>query len=358
MAEFRQKDSSLWISKRRETAYNTPYTTGADFIRATSTNPVVLLPEMEKTDDAGRTGNDSEFPTTQFNQHWLPIPASLTDRANFDLAGRLSLRGVGGAVNSTVVVASVAFKHVGNMLPKTNLFQPSSSLISELGGASFLVPGAVVDRMRMSQDGANPVQVQFDLISSGKHRQPHGVTTLPAPPIFNFLNLKPFLQYNDGTLRDLAASCRFRSWFIEINYGHSPQEERCAGDPQQIAGDYTVAAGPSAASYITKITRGDRSISAEIVILLDSTTPEWVQMAANTPLTNLVFGARGKQLDAAGPTDESLKWIVPRATFSAVKNVDSNGKAALTLSFKTIHDTVAQGVQVEVVNDVAVGLYD
>lgn len=354
MAEFRQNEASLWISKNRESAFNTPATTGAAFLSATTQNPVVLIPEMEKTDDSGRAGNASEFPTAQCNQYWTPVAAGFSDQANFDLHGRLALRAVGGAVTDATVVASVAFSHTANMLAKSvGLQLPSSTVISELGGASFLFAGCVVERFRLSQEGVNPVIAQFDLLGSGKHRSPHAVTSLPAVPTFSCLKPKSYLNYNDGALIDLTTACRVRSWFVEIVNSHAPADDRCIGDPSQNAGDYTASGGASDASFNSKLTRGNRTVTAQIVILLDSTMPEWLQMASNTALTNITFGARGAVLDGAGPTYQSLKVIVPNGKFAAIQEQDSNGKAALVLSFKTFYDATAIGAKVEVVNGTA-----
>lgn len=355
MPEYRQNEATLYISKNRESAFNTPATTGAAFLQATTQNPLVLIPEMEKTDDANRAGNSSEFPTTQCNQYWLPPAISLQDQAGFDLAGRLALRAVGGAVTDTTVVASVAFKHAANMLPKASGLQyPSSTVISELGGASFLFPGCVVDRFRLSQEGVNPVQAQFDLIGSGKHRSPHAVTSLPAVPAFSCLKPKSFLEYTDDVgLQDLTTGCRVRSWFVEISNAHAPADDRCIGDPEQKEGDYTLATGNGVAAYLQKLTRGSRVITAQIVILLDSTMPQWAKMAQNIALTNVTFGARGAVLDGAGPTYESLKVIIPNGRFAAVQEQDSNGKAALVLNFKALYDATAIGAKVEVVNGTA-----
>lgn len=359
MADYLQLDSRLYVSKNRETAFNTPYTTGAAFLSATSTSPVVLIPELEKTDDAGRAGNASEFPTAQCNQYWSPIAASFSDQANFGLASRLALRAVGGAVTGpTTVVAALAFQYTANMLAKSvGLQLPSSTVISELGGASFLFPGCVVERFRLSQEGVAPVIAQFDLIGSGKHRSPHAVTSLPTVPTFSCLKPKSYLNYTDDVgLVDLTTACRIRSWSVEIVNGHAPADDRCIGDSSQDAGDYTASGGASDAAFNSKLNHGVRQVNAQIVILLDSTMPEWLKMASNTPLTNITFGARGAVLDAAAPTYEYLKVIIPNGRFAAVQETDSNGKAALTLSFKTFYDATAIGAKVDVVNGTATGV--
>jgi hypothetical protein len=177
--------------------------------------------------------------------------------------------------------------------------------------------------------------------------------TLPGTPTFDCLKPKSFLEYNDGVLKDLTVGCRVRSWFVEIANNHAPTDDRCIGNSEQKEGDYTITTGPGVAAYLDKMSRGVRTVTAQIVVLLDSILPEWVQMAQNTVLTNLTFGARGAVLDAGGPTFESLKVIIPNARFSGVTEVDSNGKAALTLTLKTMHDATALGAKVEVVNNIA-----
>lgn len=356
MAEYRQNDAAIWVSSRRETTFNTPYTAGAGFLKATTQQPVVLIPQMEKSTDEGRAGNGHEFATAICNEYWSPPALSLQDRAGFDLAGRLLLRALGGAVTDTTVVASTAYKHAANMLPIASGLQlPGSTVISELGGASFLFPGCVVDRVRMSQEGVAPVQLQFDLLGTGKHRSPHAVTSLPAAPTFSCLKPKSFLEYTDDVgLQQLANLCTVRSWFIEVANNHAPADDRCIGDSTQNAGDYTASGGASDAAYNSKLSRGSRVVTAQIVILLDSTMPQWLKMASNTALTNITFGARGNVLDGAGPTYESAKLIIPTGTFRAVEEQDSNGKAALALNFLAKYDSSSGGaVKAEVVNSTA-----
>lgn len=469
MSEYLQRDAGLWISKTRESAFNTPETTGSNFLRATSTNAQVLIPEMEKTDDANRVGNASEFPTTQCNQYWLPPALSISDQANFALFLRLALRAVGGSV-ANANVAGAAYSHIANMLPKISGLQlPASTIVSELGGASFLFAGNVIERFRMSQEGVQPVICQFDFLGSGKHRSPHqigtrqvetataagtitgdgnatvvvtsailpgspitvsvavlendtaadwaakvraaltahavisafyivggsttaisltarntaandttlnisldngtctgitaaptsanttaGAFTLPDVPSFSCVKPKSFLEYTDDSgLVDLTTACRVRSWFVEIVNNHNPTDDRCIGDSTQDAGDYTASGGDSDAAYLSKLTRGDRVVNAQIVILLDATMPEWLQMAENTPLTDIKFGARGAVLDVGGPTYEELSVIIPNGVFSAVQEQDSNGKAALVLTFKAMYDSTAIGAQIYSVNDEA-----
>jgi hypothetical protein len=311
---------------------------------------------MEKVTDEGRAGNGHEFATAICNTYWSALAAAIADQANFNLHGRLWLRALGGAVTDTTVVSAAAYKHAANMLPVASGLQlPSSTVVSELGGASFLFPGVVVERARMSQDGTNPVVCQFDFVGSGKHRSPHAVTSLPAAPSFSCLKPTSILQYTySGGTVDFTTGCRVRSWFVEVANNHAPTDDRCIGDATQNAGDYGASGGLSDAAYLSKLSRGNRVVTAQVVVLLDSTLPEWTRMAENEVLTNITFGAVGSVLDATAPTKETLKVIIPNGRFRAVQETDSNGKAALTLTFIAMYDSGSGGAaKVEVVNSIA-----
>lgn len=472
MPEFLTPDLELFISKVREATFNTPLLTGADYLRVTTQNPNIFIPEMQKSDDAGRAGNASEFATAQCNEYWLPPAFPIADRANFDWAGRLWMRTMGGAPAAPVNLVGAAWKHQAGMLPKSaGLQYPGTSVISFLGGASYLTPGCVVDSARMFQDGAEPVQVQFNLLGTGKHKSPHpvgtaqvetataagtvstsgnaqvivtaagmpgsprtilvavligdtpaqwaqkvrdaltadpiinaffvvsgatdqivltaryiapndstmnislnngtsagitpaptsanttpGAVTLPGAPAFACLDSQSFLEYTDDVgLQDLTVGCRVRNWSVEVANNHQLTDDRCIGDPKQIENDFAITTGPGLAKYIQKTSRGSRTITASMTLLLDSILPQQIKMARNILLTNVTFGARGAVLDAGGPTFESLKVIIPKGWFSVITGVDSNGKAAITLNFKASFDATDIGARVEVVNNISSG---
>jgi hypothetical protein len=238
-------------------------------------------------------------------------------------------------------VAAAAFKYSAPMLPgSSGLELPYFTVLDDIpgSGADFLHAGCVVDQMTMSQEGNNPIQMAFQIIGTGKHRSPHAVTSLPSLTSFACLKANAVLEYTDATptLVDLTTGCRVRSWSISLANNHAPQDSRCIGDLTQDVNDYTASGGASDAAYLSKIEHGDRTVTASITLELDSTLAEQVQMAENETLTNVTFGAVGAELDGAGPTYETLKLIIPSATFSSVVQVDSNGKAAVTLTFQPI----------------------
>lgn len=349
---FLQRNAALYIAKTRESSYNTAETTGSNYIRVVNDQTVVFIPNPEKRTDLGRAG--TEFATTQCNTYWNATTIPVAGEVDFNsIMARLWLRAVGGTITDTTVVTAAAFKHSAPMLPGSSGLQlPSFNAIMDIdgSGADYLYTGLVVDRARLSQDGANVAQCSFDLVGSGKHRTPNAVSSLPSVSSFTCVKPHAFLSYDNGGAIDLASgTCRVKSWFVELSNNHSPQNMRCIGDSSQNYGDYTASGGASDASFLGKLEHGDRAVTAQIVLELDATLDEMNDMAENVTLTNVTFGARGAVLDAGGPTYEYLKLIMATAQFSAVTQVDVNGTASITLTLLPV-TTGTSVLTCEVVN--------
>lgn len=179
------------------------------------------------------------------------------------------------------------------------------------------------------------------------------VYNLPDPPAFTCLDPKPFLEYTDDVgLRDLSSDCRYRSWAWSLSNNHNTQVARCAGDPKQKRGDYSITTpGAGVGAYVNKSVRGQRTITAEIVYLVNSRVSEWEKMCDAIQLTNVKMGARGAVLDGAGPTYEELSIVIPKAKFNGVRGENVDGYAAFRFSFATEHDATTSGAKIEVVNN-------
>src|SRR5215813_4813903 len=178
MADYLLENVNLYVSKRKETSLNTDYTLGTDYLRALSTAPAFVLPQIEFVSDAGKPGNGHEFPTRQCPTYVGHPGFSLTDEINVSYAGRLLMRALGGAVTTAQQGGTAAWKHSCVMLDALVSRQlPSTTMIAEIGGASFRLPGMVVDRYRLEQNRADPPRYSFDLVGSGKFTFPHGVGT-------------------------------------------------------------------------------------------------------------------------------------------------------------------------------------
>src|SRR5262245_2739177 len=176
MADYLLENVNLYVSKRKETSLNTDYTLGTDYLRALSTAPAFVLPQIEFVSDAGKPGNGHEFPTRQCPTYVGHPGFSFTDEINVSYAGRLLMRALGGAVTDTQQGGTAAWKHSCVMLDALVSRQlPSTTMIAEIGGASFRLPGMVVDRYRLEQNRADPPRYSVDLVGTGKFTRPHAV---------------------------------------------------------------------------------------------------------------------------------------------------------------------------------------
>jgi hypothetical protein len=346
-----RRNAAIWISKLPEIAFNQFYTLGADFLKVRTSNPTVLVPRIRKFTDAGQAGNGHEFVTQVCNERWLPLTLELDDIANFDAAGRLELRSVSGAVTDTEIETGLAWSHRAPMQNVDTLQLKSFNVISQLAGASYLCGGGVVERARMFQEGAAAPRIQYTILTSGKHKSPHAVASLPALPTALCPKAKVEVHWTDSDgLRDFATSaCELRGWSVDLVNNHQPSDDECGADPEQVAGDPAVTEGPSAAQYNSKLSHNDRISSAQITIYTGGTMPDWIKMAENEGLTDVTFSILGPLLAPGVPA--KLTRIFPQAVIESIDEVDSNGKSALQLNILPMFDPVSGGnMIVEVVN--------
>lgn len=180
-----------------------------------------------------------------------------------------------------------------------------------------------------------------------------GANALPDPPAFTCLDPKPFLEYTDDVgLRELSSDCKFRSWTWALNNSHDSTVARCAGDPKQKRGDYSITTpGVGVGAYNNKSVRGKPTLTAEIVYLVNNRVSEWEKMCDAIQLTNLKMGARGAVLDAVAPTYEELSLVVPKAKFNGVRGDNVSGYAAFRFSFAVEYDAATNGARIDVVNN-------
>ena len=331
---YLQRSARTYISKTRESAFNDSNTTGANYLRAISDTPLVTIPNIEWRDDQGRSG--SEFASSLCPTYWTSPGLALSTDVDFDLVGRLWLRAAGGTVTDSTVVSLLAGKHSAPMLDAASSLQlPSFNFITvvEGSGASFRYTGAVVDQATLSRTGIETAKASFNILGSGKHYAPHGVTSLPSAPSFSCLRPFGYLSYDDGSPVDLGADCDLRDWTITLNNNHNAANDRCNADSTQYGGDPTDTTTDLQAAYNSRLLHGDRTVTAQVTVLIPATTlAQWDDMINGTDLTNFTFGARGADLDPGGTpatTYEFIKIIIPTSRFRQIVNVDNNGKAAI-----------------------------
>jgi hypothetical protein len=176
MADFLLENVALYISNRRQSALGSGFSLGSDFLKAITTAPAFVVPQVQFVNDAGHPGNGHEFPTRQCLTYIGHPAITFSDDINTSYAGRLLLRALGGAVTDAQQGGTATWKHSFSMLDALLSRQlPATTVIAELGGASFRLDDKVVDRYRLSQNRADAPQYSVDLVGSGKFVRPQAV---------------------------------------------------------------------------------------------------------------------------------------------------------------------------------------
>lgn len=351
MADYLINDVALYVSKAVESSYGSMVnTTGSNYLKIRTQQPTFLLPQIEFTNDAGIPGNGHEF-ITEWCANYVSHPAvTFVDDVNFGIAGRLALRALGGTVTTAQQGGTAAYKHSCAMLAVASGRQlPSSTVVAELGGATFRMDGFVVDRFRLSQNRADRPQYSVDMIGSGDFVTPHAVTSLPASvsTASCLTGANTVVQWTDldGTTTFSGAACSLRSWSVEVA-NNSKLNDRCPGDGSLTL---TYDATTTTPGYVGKLRRGTRSVTAQIVILLDSTIVPWERYVTGQAITDVTFKAQGGLADVG--YNYTINMIIPKARIQAVTPGENDGDATLTLDLVGIYDSVTGGaLKAEVIN--------
>jgi hypothetical protein len=196
------------------------------------------------------------------------------------------------------------------------------------------------------------------MLGSGKFNQPSGIAP-PAPGTASTIQClngnNVVIKWTDssGTRVLTSEACRVRSWFVDIA-NNSKQNDRCAGDPQQAA-DATKPA--CVAGYVRKLLRGNRAVTAQIVMTLDDQLREWLDMACNEILTDVTFTVNGPQISAGPPiVYNALEVSIPVASIRTVTSGDDNDDAIMTLDIVGLYDPSTGGAATgSVTNTIATG---
>lgn len=351
MAQFLTNDVALYVSKTKESSYNDGESTGTNYAKIRSQQASFLLPQVEFLNDAGVPGNGHEFATTWCANYITHPAATFTDDVNYGIAGRLALRALGGAVTTAQQGGTTAYKHSNAMLAVSSGRQyPSFSMAAELGGASYRFAGCVVDRFRLSQNRADRPQYSADIVGSGKFTTPHGLTSLPSTmdlaACLTGAAVEVYWTDPDGTTTFSGVTCTLRSWSVEVA-NNLRLNDRCPGDATQTL---TYDATTTTPAYAGKLLRGSRTVTAQLVILLDSTVVPWERYVTGQELTDVTFKAKSSALAGTG-YNYTINYILPKARITSVDPTDSDGDAALTINLTGMYDSVSGGaLKCEVIN--------
>jgi hypothetical protein len=351
------------ISDSPETTYNAIKIASGDLYRGMLTrgrNP--LLPDVEKSDDTGTIGAGQEFATQQ-QSGFLTAPAiEITERLNVDIVALLARRAMGGAITMGTVIetggtvpSTVARPHTFGLDMAAAARQlPSSSVAWSVGGADYIWGGVVVESFRIDQSGVADPTVTVGMVGSGVHKK---ISTIGTPPTFPLPTAQRYMlgpdtqvEYTDTALRSLTTARRLLNFSMTLTNNHTTDDRR-PGDP---AVDPT---NPNAGWYTDRMYYGDRTIGAEMTIMIDDTMRELTNARDDVAITNFTFRARGKFLtNATGDFTSTanratFEVTFPKCYFRNVRAGDDGGRAVATVSIVPVSVAGASPVTVKVISN-------
>jgi len=151
-----------------------------------------------------------------------------------------------------------------------------------------------------------------------------------------------------------GSGCVVRSSSVSIN-NSTKLNDRCPGDPQVTITDPLTAIVTTPA-YVQKMRHGQRSVTAQIVIALDSIIPDWFTYATNDVLTNVTFQYRGAII--ASTFRYMLSVILPKARITNITQSENDGDAALTLDLTGFWDSATSTAASAEVQNTETSNYD
>lgn len=363
MPEFLTRDLKLALSATPEASYNTLEDGAADvYLGMLTTTRDVYIPDKEKQDDTGKIGTGREFPTEQRSGYVVVPSLTIAEELNIDIAAVLLRRCLGGAdsVGSDIEPAIGVYKHTFAMLNNTGPTGrqlPSSTVCWSIGGADYLWGGVVVESYTIEQSNADVPTFTANLVGSGIFKD---ISTIGSPPTFPapvtqryMLGAETQAEFNDGSNYVITNTQRLKSFSCTITNNHRTDDRR-PGDPR------VTATQPRAGHYVNRMLHGDRTVAAEMTVMLDDVMREWGDAYNDTIITNYKYRARGNFLKMAGtPFTESainqgtFEIVFPKSYFRNARGTDDNGDAIVTISIFPVDDFTTGLIQANITTNTA-----
>ncbi|MFN7949436.1 MAG: hypothetical protein U0Z53_29035 [Blastocatellia bacterium] len=343
MSEYISRYTKVAISKQRESTINTPKTLSSDFIGALMTGRGRLIPQLEKIDDGNKQGSGREFPSQQPRaNYWEHNAYGLADELNMLVAPRLIHRALGGAVTPTTVLASMVYKHKSVMMVDTDGLQPpSTTLIVANGADDFLFPSMVVDSWQIQQNRAEFPQFSVNGVNTGLWKDlsvDYPSLNPPTPDPDHYCHGAATEVSWTGSNGSFAAASSNRLRSLTLGYNNQLQQnDRRPGDPFLTSGDQRTGA------YVRNLRRGpQRQITAQVVLTLDSSHPEFDDMKANQIITNLTYKFTGPIISGAYAYEHT--FVIPKAYILSVKPQEDGDDELSVVEFRPLEDSVTKGL--------------
>lgn len=361
MPEFLTRDLKLAISATPEATYNAMKVATADeYLGMLTTTRDIYIPDKEKQDDTGKVGTGREFPTEQRSGYVVVPSLTITEELNIDIAALLLRRCLGGpdTVGVDLEPAIGVFEHTFKMLPNDTVAGrqlPSSSMVWSVGGADYLWGGVVVESFTVEQGNADVPTFTANLVGSGIFKD---ISTIATPPTFPaptqqryMLGAETQAEFNDGSNYILTNTQRLRSFSCTITNNHRTDDRR-PGDPR------VDATQPRAGHYVNRMLHGDRTVAAEMTVMLDDVMREWTDAYNDTIITSYKYRARGNFLKMIGtPFTEStlnqgtFELTFPKSYFRNARGTDDNGDAVVTIAIFPVDDFIDGLVKARIVTN-------
>lgn len=365
MPEFLTRDLKLAISASPEATYNGMLTAVGDaYLGMLTTTRDIYIPDKEKQDDTGKVGTGREFPTEQRSGYVVVPSLTITEELNIDIAALMLRRCLGGPDTASADIEPTigVFSHTFGMLPNNTIAGrqlPSSTVCWSIGGADFLWGGVVVESFAVSQANADVPTFTANLVGSGIFKD---ISSLGTPPTFPapvtqryMLGAETQIQFNDGTNYVITASGiqRLKNFTCTITNNHRTDDRR-PGDPRV---DTTQ---PRSGHYVNRMLHGDRTVAAEMVVMLDDVMREWGDAYNDNVITSFKYTSRGNFLKkATTPFTESainqgaFELQFPKSYFRTARGSDDNGDAIITIAIFPVDDLTNGLVVAKVTNNLA-----
>jgi hypothetical protein len=329
------KNAKLWGSILPESAYNTAFDENTEFQAITSRENIIIMPTVDKFDDAGQVGTGSHFASQVCNDYWTqPSVALDTQLDYFGFFGRLWLRAFGGTV--ATAAAGDGYKHTANLqVDSDGDVLPATDLIGKLGPIDALLAGMVVGQATISRQRQGRATLGFNLVGSGKHLNPHGIAALPAytpPSVCGADTIVVKYTNPSSVVVDLGASgCQFVDMNVTLN-NNLLINDRCPGDSSLTQNGGT-------ANYMGRVPRQDQALDSAISFLLNEDPNEYELHLANSNVTSVVIAIRGALISTGVWYECGVE--IPKANFRAIAPSENQGKAAYQLQIQPLYDSGA-----------------
>lgn len=344
MGQFLLADGQYALSINPEPGVNQGYDESADFetYKADAMAPSIPVPEF--VGDRDQVGDGNEFEEDSRLYYWTQNEYTFNAKLNTEGFARILARALGGTITNTVVTATKSWDHSVIMQTGPQGVVPKySTMIHKIGGADFLFPSMAVNRIQITQAGASEPRCSFSMVNTGLHRRLRDITpaiVLADPPKHNYFHgAATQFFFNDGALKDMAATARVRSITLDFsNNLITGQEARGPGDGFLDAGER------GSGAYVRVLNRGTRTSTAAFKLMLDENLDEYGYVKNGTVITGatVIFG--GQKI--AGTTSDyfETEWKVPKSKAEVLTPDTESDKGALNITFGPKRDNVTKGL--------------